>query len=404
MGVSLGRPWRRQRGQRSFALSTYLATQQAEAAQVLSDTLFQTTAARRERAICAIYDAFATQLPGCVLKGGAAFSLHLAFMKGHLQADDARRLDSLALGLDLFRISDVDIAWSPAVLVDPRGQLVRALHDVASCIGHGLLSDHWPELKARLCAATSLRASPQCSNTSYHDGDMHLADALRKPLSAPVAASHHAALADNQGNLLALGRLNICLVNARHGATVKVPFCDVTVPVEATAVKAETTSVMHLGGTTVMLRPFVALWDDLLRMVFEETMYRPWQTHRFGKVRRHLLRAFLAAFVLDGLRLRLDFSRCLDAWLDFESQEARRGDGAHRRLAYLGLTRPNALDLADAAAQWWHGGGHLAQLMLDVTQACHHAPDAAVEKDYPTYRRFLSTVSIALVSLEDVRM
>ena len=111
MGAAPGKPQQHKRGRRAAALNMHLATQKDEASNAVSDTLM--AAGRLEQVASTIYACIAARLPGCVVKGGAAFPLHFNEITQRLPAYEAGRLNRLVQGLGATRTSDVDITCSP---------------------------------------------------------------------------------------------------------------------------------------------------------------------------------------------------------------------------------------------------------------------------------------------------
>ncbi len=223
----MGQPERfQQKGHNSRALSLYLQRQKAEAAQVVSACLFNSGAARQQAVLSAIYGGFQRFFPGCVVKGGAAFQLHMQAISNMSTHGGQERLESLLSSLCVTEISDLDIACPKLALADTRKQMVSAIAAIARDLGEepGFFATVWPEMEARLRRATTLRrAEVDYNATSNHGGRLHpVGEAVAKLRHTPVAGSLHARLVDFTGSLHCLGRLNICLVNAKHQARVNI--------------------------------------------------------------------------------------------------------------------------------------------------------------------------------------
>ena len=395
------------KGQQSHALRTYLQHQKAEAAEVVSACLFNSGAARQQDVISTIYGGFQHFFPGCVVKGGAAFQMHMQAISNTLPDGGKGRLESLLRSLRVTEISDVDIACPKLALADKRKQMVAAIGAVARALGEepSFFATVWPDMETRLRRATTLRRAELLYNaTSYHDGRLHpVAEAGAQHRHTPVAGTLHASLVDFTGSVHCLGRLNICLENAKHQALVNVPFCDVIVSVGDAVcdVSDDSDTVVYQDtGLAIEILSLPQIFDHLRRMVFEETYYHPWLNYRFAtKVCTQLARAFATAFVLDARTLPHTFSAAVDAWHAFVGKEEKRGSPIHKKLAYLGLGGQNGLDVVELQQQWRSEKTHLAALMTCVLRSCVLAPHSTAGS-YDKYVIYLARISWILDLLD----
>ncbi len=390
------------KGQQSHALRTYLQHQKAEAAEEISACLFKSGAARRQQVLCAIYGSFHGVFPGCVMKGGAAFTLHTQAYANTLPPDEKWRLQLLLGNLGVTDISDIDIACPRDAFADTRRAMVETVTNFATALDRdsSILGGIWPELVARLRAATSLRQGEHIV-TSYHDGSLHPVPAGAAQI--PCVGHIHASLLDFRGGEHVLGRIGVSLQNAKHGKFMAIPFCDLSAPLDehAVDVTADPPALVMCtaSGLGIALRPLKGLLEDLRRMIFAETLWRPWADPRPDtKVSKHLARAFVVALLLDGCRAPPNFTDAVDAFLDLCKKEQERGSAVRRQLAYLGMGGVSRLDLEDAAR--WNGGAScIESLMQSVLETCAAAP-SNTQAGFGAYLTYMNRVSEVLSLLD----
>ena len=406
MGGSIVRPKRSNtHGRRSFALRVHRQKQQAEASEVVADTLFNSGPKRQLQICSTIFDTLQRWLPGCAIKGGCAFLLHMQATAASLPHASRKQLEVMIQGMpnNICGLKDLDISCPPEARSNAQWSMIRALSTLTLLLSD-VLTELWPEIEGRISERTSLSTGRvDYLVTSYHDGALHPAVNVPRESQVTVAGNVHACLRGFR-ETYCLGRLKLCFWNAKHGFRVDVPFLDVTTPiVDGVACIAQTSSevvsVLPFFGSRVFLCSKPTVFGALRRMIFEETHNRPWEHDRYtSKTSRHLMKAFVLAFDMDNFRLPSHFAAFVDEWTIFMHQEKRRA-GA-RRLAYLGVGGVSQGALEDLRrARQKLSRSNLKELLESVLQSCRHAPRCD-ERTFNKYGEYITELCDVLAWLD----
>ena len=221
---------------------------------------------QRLAAILKMLEAAFTPRFSVQVKGGAAASLHM-----HSLARKSPELSLFLSSNSLFAISDLDIEVTGSTYASFVRQLVVASSNMASLF----TAD---EFKTLLC--------PILGRSARHVASQSLAyGSCTTPFgelpSGVVSTLHEKPLQDSSGNTFRLSRICTTMFVRRVEHTVAVPFVDV-VYLEGDAT--------FCGSLTV--RSVADLHSDILRMIFDETRFRPWETDRSDKMYKRLRRLF----------------------------------------------------------------------------------------------------------------
>ena len=421
MGGAIAPAQRPERARSSHALRAHLLTQRDEASEAVADTLFNSGPARQLWLFSAIFTVLRCSFPICEVKGGGAFLLHMQAFAATLPHPSRQELEGLLrdMPMCLRRMRDLDFHCQPLARGDARRCMVHTLSVLACYLGD-LLTELWPEIEARVCKRTSLcRGTVEYLVTSYHDGALHPAVDVVTPPEVPVAGGVHAHLREFHGSVVCLGRIKLCFWNPKHRIRIHVPFLDVTVPVVDEISKAlvevqgpvailadgrekvEGPVTVVADGCPVVVRSMPALSTDLLRMIFHGSCRKPWENPRYeSKLRKHLMKAFVLAFAMDGIRLHEDFSELVIAATEFMKKERRRGNAIVRRLSYLGIGKSSKIDLQVLKQRMQRlSHSNVKKLLRNVLSPYSCAPGCS-ERGFDWYIQYITDVCDILDRLD----